>query len=75
MEQYEEKKDRSTSTKEPASAQSRKSKNLQDINKSSDNMQQNLGHCIKILINGWLLLKEKFSEECWGIEANENWRK
>jgi len=60
MEQYEEEKDRSTSTKEPASTQSRKNKNLQDINTSNDNMQQNLGHCIKILQNGWLLLKETF---------------
>jgi hypothetical protein len=29
------------------------------------------------LLNGWLLLKEKFQEECWagGIKVNENWRK
>jgi hypothetical protein len=60
MEQYEEEKDRSTCTEEPASTNSRKNKNLQDINKTSDNMRQNLGHCIKILLNGCLLLKGKF---------------
>jgi len=38
MEQYEEEKDRSTSTEEPASTKSRKNKNLQDINKTSDNI-------------------------------------
>jgi hypothetical protein len=39
MEQYEEEKtDRSTSTKEPIRTQRRKNKNLQDINKTSDNI-------------------------------------
>ena len=38
MEQCEEEKDRSTSTEKPASTQSRKNKNLQDINKTSGNI-------------------------------------
>jgi hypothetical protein len=39
MEQYEEEKtDISTSTEEPASTERRKNKNLQDINKTSDNI-------------------------------------
>jgi hypothetical protein len=27
------------------------------------------------LINGWLILTEEYSEECWEIKVNENWRK
>ena len=35
------------------STQSRKNKNLKDVNKGSDNMQQNFGRCMKVLLNDW----------------------
>jgi hypothetical protein len=39
-------------------------------------MRQNLGHCIKILLNGWLLLKKSFKKNVGGgIKVNENRRK
>jgi hypothetical protein len=48
------------------STQSRKNKNLKHFNKTSDNMQQIFGRCIKILLNGWL------GGRGGGIKVHEN---